>query len=137
MSIMQFFKNLSGNASLKKLSPRSILSLLVSALIAFLLLVAVFNVATKYFGIRSNIKKLEAQKSELQTKKDNLEDINKRLETAEGIEETLRDKYNVVKPGEGMIIVTNKDESMDNKSGKNAVSRWWNDILLGIGIRKE
>lgn len=137
MSIMQFFKKLSGNTYIKNLSPKSILSLLASALIAFVLFVAVFNVTTKYFGIRNNIKKLEAQKSELQIKKENLEQINQRLETQEGIEETLRDKYNVVKPGEGMIIVTNREKTKDYNDGKNAVSRWWNDILLGIGIRKE
>lgn len=137
MTRMQFLKNNTDMKQVKRLSPKAILSLLFSSLIAFLLLLSVFNVSKKFFDIRGNIKKLESEKIELEVKRDNLNEINALLNTPEGVEQTLRDKYNVVKPGEGIIIVTGIDSTENNLMKSSRVSRWWNDILHGLGIRKD
>ena len=136
---MQFLdkikKNIEISAPKKKLSPRAILAFLLSSIVAFLLFFSVSNVSQKYFGIRGNIKKLQEDKSILEKKRQNLQEINILLDTPDGIEQSLRNKYNVVKPGEGIIIVTGAGLSDEIPPEKRGVSKWWDDILHGIGVR--
>lgn len=46
-------------------------------------------------------------------------DIEK-LKTQEGIEETIRDKYQVVKPDEKMVIITDENDPKNNKVDESA-----------------
>jgi cell division protein FtsB len=137
MSRMQFLKNSPTIRQKTNISPRAIILLTVSATVAFLLFLSVFNVSKKYFDIRNNIEKLENEKSELESKRANLKEINERINSPDGIEQSLRDKYNVVKPGEGIIIVTGVSKLADAGEEKSRISKWWDDILHGIGIRKD
>ena len=51
---------------------------------------------------------------ELHSRQDNLsKDIDK-LNTSEGIEESVRDKFQVVKPGEKMVVIVNDNSNINN-----------------------
>lgn len=135
MSRMQFLKNSPIIKQKVKISPRAILLLVLATIVAFLLFLSVFSVAKKYFDLRTNIKKLENEKIELEAKRNNLKEINELLNSSDGIEQSLRNKYNVIRPGEGMIIVTGTSKSNEIVENQSRVSKWWDDIMRGLGIR--
>lgn len=120
----------------KSISPRRLLGTLAALVIAFILLVSVVSVAQKYFFIRKHIKELTAEQAELEQKKANLDRMNAYLATPEGAEYALRDKYNVVKPGEGVIMVV-ESPTQAPEVKRSAVSRWWHAIVRGLGLKKE
>ena len=93
-----------------RLSPRLVLTFIVATVLTFLLLASVINISQKYFHLRKDIKDLKTDQASLEKKENQLADTNSYLTTSEGQEQALRDKYNVVKPGEGMIIITPSDD---------------------------
>lgn len=117
------------------LSAKRLLRALVAVIVVFLLLVSVINVAQKYFTIRAHNRDLIAQKNELQEKQLALKTTNEYLDSPAGKEQALRDKFNVVKPGEGIVIVTTADTDTLDGTDRSAVSRWWDAVLRGLGIR--
>ncbi len=117
-------------------SPKRVLAALASLVVGFILLVAVVDVAQKYFGIKRHINELAREQEALQAKQEALVRTNDYLATKEGQEQALRDKYNIVKPGEGMIVVSGGELPAEVKKSSIAV-RWWHAILRGLGIKKE
>ncbi len=117
----------------QSISPKRVLGAVVALTLGFLLLVSVGNVAQKYFTLRTDIQNLTKEKEALQEKQRTLTATNQYIATPEGTEQALREKYNVVKPGEEMIIVT--DQNADQTSPQQSrTARWWNAILQGLGI---
>jgi cell division protein FtsB len=117
-------------------SAKHILSFSFALVFFFLLLTSVIGLANKYFSIRSRIRELKTEESTLQTKESSLKTTNEYLETPEGQEQLLRDKYNFVKPGEGIVvIVSDTPPAPEPKPGM--VSRWWDAIIRGLGIKKD
>lgn len=121
----------------QRFSHRRILAALAALTIAFLLLTSVINIASKYFTIKRHIKELNEEQIALKNKQATLTITNAYLATPEGQEQVLREKYGVVRPGEGVIVVTNPTPTTPPVQSKGIVGRWWNTILHGLGIRKE
>jgi cell division protein FtsB len=119
------------------LSMRRLIRALVALLILFLLLTSVISLAEKHIAIKRRIKELEEEKMTLQDKQVTLTRMNERLSTPEGQEEAIRDKYNLVRPGEGMVIITEKTEPEPKAAQKGVVSRWWDAIVRGLGFQKD
>lgn len=117
--------------------PKTILSFVIVVIIAFLLLISVVNISKKYFRIKNDAKSLKLEQAELQQKQNKLELSNNYLETPDGKEKELRDKFNIVKPGEGMIVITPADVEKVPINQKTGVSKWWDNLLHGLGFRKE
>lgn len=120
----------------QKFTPKRLLASMASIFVTFILLTSTINVAQKYFGIKKNIKDLNNEYSDLKQKSNDLIETNSYMVTAEGEEEALREKYNIVKPGEGMVIVSSLPE-VESKNQKSAVSRIWESILKGLGIKHD
>lgn len=120
----------------KRASPRRILGAVVAVTVVFLLATSVIGLAEKYIAIRKRVKSLKEEQVVLDQKKASLEENNRYIETREGQERELRTKYNVVLPGEGVVMVTNPslDHSEDGPSTK--IGKWWDSLLRGLGIRK-
>ncbi len=118
----------------RRVSPKRILGTVVALVVLFILLFSVLSVAQKYIGIRRHIRELATEQQSLKEKQERLATMNTYLETPEGAEEVLREKYNVVKPGEGVIVVVDTPTELPPAKG-SAVSRWWQSILGGLGIR--
>lgn len=106
----------------------------MALVVAFLLLISVINVAQKYFSIKTHNKDLQNEKLDLERKQMALKSTNDYLDTPEGREQALRDKFNVVKPGEGIVIVTPVEVSQV-PAPKSKVLRWWDAVLRGLGVR--
>ncbi len=120
--------------SSQQLSAKRLLGALVALVVAFLLLISVINVAQKYFSIKTHNKDLQNEKLDLERKQMALKSTNDYLDTPEGREQALRDKFNVVKPGEGIVIVTPVEVSQV-PAPKSKVLRWWDAVLRGLGVR--
>ena len=122
--------------SFTRISPKSLLGLIVALIVAFLLLLSVINVAGKYFGIRTHIKELTAEKAELEQKHEQFEAKNAYLKTDEGMEQVLREKYNVTKPGEGIVVVVEPTPIVP-PTPEHTGPKWWQAILRGLGFYKD
>jgi cell division protein FtsB len=127
---------MSKSSTQRHISPKALLGLVVALIVAFLLLLSVINVAQKYFGIRRHIRDLATEKTELEAKHAKLEERNAYLATSEGTETILREKYNVTKPGEGIVVVVDPTPSIPEGSEKGDMT-WWQKILAGLGLRKK
>ncbi len=120
---------------IKQISPKTVLGFLLAAFIAFLFLIAVINISKKYFSIRSGIKELKDQESQLKFKYEKLESFNNYFSTPSGQEKALREKFNVVKPGEGIIVINSEENNLDIVKNKSPILKFWDLILRGIGIK--
>ncbi len=120
-----------------RLSPKLILGFVVALVVFFLLLTSVIGLAEKHTALRREIENLENKQGELKSKHESLIATNEYLKTAEGKEEVFRTKYNVVKPGEGMIVITTTPKLPAPPTPKSAVARFWDSILRGLGFRSE
>lgn len=117
----------------RKLSSRTILAAIVGLSVFFLLLSSVIGLWEKYRAIRAHIKELRQQEVILRQKKDKVSDMNKYLETTEGKEKVFRDTYRLVKPGEGIVVITS-DNKEPTSLRKPAILRFWGTILKGLGL---
>jgi cell division protein FtsB len=116
-------------------SPKRILGVIIALVAAFLLLISVINVAQKYFTIRKHISELSLEQQTLMQKHKSLSKMNAFMTTLEGQEQMLRNKYNVVKPGEGVIIVDPQPVISPPPHSRSA--RWWNAVQAGLGINNK
>lgn len=117
-----------------RISPKRILGATVALVVAFLLLTSVIGLMEKYRVIRGRVRGLKDEQKELLVKQDLLIEKNRYIGTDEGQEYELRSKYNVVKPGEGMIIVTDPESINDINPRDSRVKRWWVSLLRGLGF---
>lgn len=117
-------------------SPRRILGVLVAITVVFLLLASVIGLAEKYRAIRHRVRELKQEQVRLDQKKEQLEETNRYIQTKEGQERELRSKYNVIKPGEGVVVVTTPAEDNGKKEYTSKIGQWWDRLLRGVGVRK-
>ncbi len=123
------------NKTSYRVSARAILLATVAIVIFALLLSSVINLFIKYRSMRSHIKELKIEQMQLQQKKESVTAMNNYISTPEGKEEVFRDKYRLVKPGEGMIVITNDTASEQPVEPRPGIVRFWEGILRGLGLR--
>lgn len=121
----------------KKTSPKRVLAAAVALTVVFLLLASVISLAEKYIAIRKRLRDLKDEQAALVEKQETLRATNEYIETNEGRERELRAKYNVIKPGEGVVIITEPVPSKESEESQSRVGRWWESLLRGLGFKKE
>ena len=95
---------------------------------------SVFSLTKKYIAVRLNIKHGKEAQIALEEKKAKLQAQTKLLATPLGTEIALRDKYRVVRPDEGMVIIT--EPSVPRiEPRRSRMVRFW-DMITGI-FRKD
>lgn len=121
----------------KKISAKLILSSIVALFVFLLLFSSAINLMRKYFSMRSHIKNLKEEQMALIEKKDAISQMNEYIQTKEGREEVFRDKYRLVKPGEGLIVVTEPAEKREivPERKQRFFASVWSSILEGLGLR--
>jgi cell division protein FtsB len=113
---------------------RRILIWVVSVAVFVILLSSVIELFIKYKGIRRHIKELKSDRISLEQKKNDLVATNEFIKTPEGQERIFRDKYRMVKPGEGIIIITEPTKTEDLEAKKPVFRRFWESIRSGLGL---
>ncbi len=107
----------------KKKLPTSVL-LFFLVIVFLILLSSVIQLTRKQMRIQSAIRQLKSQRESLVEKQGTLTATVGYLQTTEGKEQALRDKYRLVKPGEGLVVITDpKSESGTEKDQRNGFFR--------------
>jgi uncharacterized membrane protein len=121
--------------SVSNISPKRLLLVIISIIAFALLFSSVLDLARKHKAIKNQISLLKQEKSSLAIKKENVTNQNSYIDSPEGQEYTIRDKYRLVRPGEGMIIVTSNNPDIPvNTSKQGKIQRFWQSILKGLGL---
>lgn len=115
-------------------NPKILVLSIVSIFIFFILLSSVVELWKKHRAINRHIKDLKTEEAELMQKKDSVTSMNENISTDEGKERIFRDTYRLIKPGEGIIVITNNEKIDATEAKKPAIRRFWDAILRGLGL---
>lgn len=120
----------------RHISPKALLGLILALTVTFLLLLSTISVAEKYMATRRHIRDLTNEKAALERKYETLETRNAYFATPEGKEQVLREKYNVAKPGEGIVVIVTP--TFDGAVATDSDTRsWWQKLFAGLGLHKK
>jgi hypothetical protein len=119
------------------ISPKRMLGAVIALVLFFLLLMSVIRLAEKYFAIKNRSRELAQEQVTLANKQKDLTTTNAFLATPEGTETSLRERYDYVKPGEQMIIITPTEAGDSPTEAPTGIVKWWDELLEGLGLRKE
>lgn len=93
-------------------------------IVIFFLLIKVWDVYKKQALTRDYLAKTAASLESLQAREKMLSSEIERLNTEEGTEEEIREKYGLVKPGEEVIVVVDEDSTDSNSFLPKETSFW-------------
>lgn len=88
------------------------LSIIILIVICAFLSKAVFNIYIKYKESSISLSQAEARFNELQGRSEKLQAEMEGLKTDMGREREIRSKYNVVKPGEKVVMFVKEEEEL-------------------------
>ena len=100
------------------------ITLVVLIVLIALALNAVWGVYKKQDMTKDNLAKTAATYNSLQDREKILSSEIERLETANGLEEEIREKYGLIKPGEEVIIIIDEEKDKDLDSVSSSISFW-------------
>ncbi len=113
---------------LKRFLYSRITLVLLLIVIAFLIR-AVWGVYQKQEMTKDNLAKTATVYNNLQAREKILSSEIERLETVNGLEEEIREKYGLIKPDEEVIIIVDEGEDKNPPLNSSSVSLWqkiWN-----------
>lgn len=102
-------------------------------LVALLILVIfmakqVYDIYKKQGISKDSLASVADENNELKNREKMLTSEIERLKTKDGIEEEIRNKFNVAKPGEHLVVIV--DDASTSKSGTaNESAGWWQNFL--------
>lgn len=101
----------------------------------FILLIVFIFVARGVAGIyakehnsRMEVERLEKKKAEIETRLATVSKSADRLGTDSGIEYEIRNKFDVVKEGEGVIVVVDKEIPLPEEEKKGFLEKFWGSV---------
>ncbi len=98
----------------------------------FILLVLVIDGTWKIYQkereSRANLARVENQLTTLKERSGNLSSDVTRLKTEQGMEEEIRSKYEVSKPGEQLLVIVDKDAAATTSPPQNLWEHWWSSF---------
>ena len=96
------------------------------ALIAVFFAVNVFGLGVKYFNTKSDRNDLVIKKKKLLAEEYALKTKIENLKTSDGVDSVIRDRYNVVKPGEQLAVIVEKpkEKTQEEIEKENRGSFW-------------
>jgi cell division protein FtsB len=115
--------------SLKKNQLYSKPALLLLAVMIVFLAKGTWGVYQKEHESRKNVARVQTELESLKLRKESLEAETKRLATDEGVEAALREKYQVSKEGESVLVVVDKPlPPSANEEDRNFFSKVWKSM---------
>lgn len=113
------------------LQSRVLLAVLVISII--LLLGANYDIYKKNEMASINRQESDRKLAVLKQKKDQLTLELQRLDTKEGVEEELRDKFQITKSGEEVLVVLNTDEGATDTASSTVDKGFWQKFKDFVG----
>jgi cell division protein FtsB len=78
---------------------------------------------------KANLARAQNELTSLNTRDATLTSDIARLKTNQGVEDEIRSKYEVSKPGEQVLVIVDKDSSTTSTSTGNVIEQWWSKFL--------
>jgi len=100
------------------------------ALLVLVLFMAkqVYDIYQKQGLSKEGLTSVLNENSELKNREKMLSSEIERLKTEDGIEEEIRNKFNVVKPGEHLVVIVDDASTSKNETAKENTG-WWGSFL--------
>lgn len=92
------------------------------------------SIYAKQMTSSEEMRLVEAKKAELEERHRSLTDKVSELNTTEGIEKEIRSKFDVVRPGEGVILVVDKEIPAPAEAEPSVIKKLWNGV---VGVFKK
>lgn len=103
---------------------------IILSIIAFFFVLNTWDVYTKYVESRSNVAGLAESYERAEIREDQLQEKILHLQSEKGLEEEIREKFNVAKEGEQVIVIldpeTPEEELVEEES--NFIQRMWSRV---------
>ena len=93
-------------------------------ILIFLLLKMVWSVYEKQALTKDNLAKTATSFEGLQEREKMLSSSIDKLKTDSGIEQEIREKYGLVKPGEEVIVIVDGEDSTSSEPASSEISFW-------------
>ncbi len=121
------------NKAKKRLYSKTVLFLLLVVLV--LVSRGVVNVYLKEKESRIEMERVAVQKAELENRYGQIKNRADHLESDAGIEAEIRSKFDVVKEGEGVIVIVDKELPVVEEDNRGVLKKFW-DSVIGV-FRKD
>ncbi len=105
--------------------------LVIFLLFVFLLMLgrATLNIYKKEKDSRVELERIEEQKAELEGRFNDIKAKAEHIQADAGIEAEIRKKFDVVKEGEGVIVIVEKELPLEvEQEKKNVLQRFWDSV---------
>jgi len=114
-----------------KLKKRIYSKVTVAILCVVVLLMAhgVYDVYQKEQESKLEVVQAEKQKDQLTARYDSLSQDSADLQTQDGVEAEIRDKFDVIKPGEGVIVVVSKPTPTIQPDNRSVLKKFWDSVV--------
>jgi len=99
-------------------------TLVILAIVIVVLVNSVWGVYKKRALSKENLEKTQASLEILQAREKLLSAEIERLKSATGVEEEIREKFGLVKPGEEVIIIVDNDSQVSTSTSTRNRSFW-------------
>lgn len=109
-------------------------TLLFLLILIGLVIKGLISISTKEIDSGEEMRRVEAKQVELQERYNNLSTRVEDLKTTQGMEKEIRSKFDVVKPGESVIMVVDKDVPAPAPEETSVIKKLWNDV---VGVFKK
>lgn len=110
-----------------------IISVLLFAILAFLIF-STWKIVLRMEESGRNLSAAAEELKNLNIKKTDLLDEISFLKTDQGVEEEIRQKFMMAKPGEEVIVMV--DDKSDDTSYENSETSLWSKFLNVLGIKR-
>lgn len=105
----------------------SIWSLLILLVVMVLFAKGVYGVYEKEKSTKIELERLELQKADLESRYNSISKESNNLKTDSGVESVIREKFDVAKEGEGVIVIIDKTVEKPIQK-KGFVERMWDSV---------
>lgn len=101
-------------------------------LILFVMIILVgkglINIYQKKISSKEEMQLVESKKESLQNRYNDLSNRVNDLKTPQGVEKEIRSKFDVVLPGENVIVVVDKEIPIPNEKDTSVIKKIWNGV---------
>ncbi len=107
-------------------SKTTLLFLLLGTILVFR---GAYDVYQKEVDSRTEMERVLAQKKELLSRLGNIEHHAELLKTPAGVENEIRNKFDVVKEGEGVVVIVDKEISVLEEDTRGVVRKFFDSVV--------
>ena len=87
-----------------------------------------YSVYQKEKESRTEVERVKREQVAVEGRYNNIQKGSDDLKSEAGIEAEIRNKFDVVKPGEGVIVVVNKNPTAIETDKQGVLKKFWNSI---------